>query len=141
MLTRGLPAIAVTGALMTAASTAQAVNCHSFSCFNRALNRMQAKLNRDDQLLSAIAKCFQEYPVGIFGNRDGSFGYSYNDGTKTFNTTALDASLSGDPVNAWLFGDKCNSTKTATAHISSGASAAFAPWAPVASWPSPLLRP
>ena len=144
---RALPAIAVTGAVMSTGATAQAVNCNSFACFNRAVNTLQAKLNRDDKalkldtrLLSALAGCLQEYPVAIFGNRDGSFGYTYNDGTMTFQTTALDASLKGDAVNAWLFGDKCNTHQTA-ASVSTRVFGSFGPVAPQALWPAPELRP
>jgi hypothetical protein len=145
---RALPVIAVTGAVMSTGATAQAINCNSFGCFNRALNRMQTKLNRDDRalkidtrVLGALVSCLQEYPVAIFGNRDGSFGYTYNDGTTTFNTTALDASLSGDPVNAWLFGDKCNTHQTAARNVSARVFGSFGPVAPQALWPAPELRP
>lgn len=92
-------------------------------------------------MLGSLVGCLQEYPVGIFGDRDGSQGYTYFDGTMTFNTTALDASLSGDPVSAWFFGDKCNRTKTAAARISSRVSAVLGPVAPQASWPPPQARP
>ena len=148
IIRRALPVIAVTAAVMGTGATAQAVNCNSFGCFNRTLNRLQAKLNRDDKalkvdtrVLSALASCLHEYPVAIFGNRDGSQGYTYNDGTMTFQTTALDASLKGDPVNAWLFGDECNTHQTAATSVSARVFGSFGPVAPQALWPAPELRP
>jgi len=140
-LRRALPVIAVTGAVMSTGATAQTVNCHSFACFNRTVTRLQSKLKRDDHELRVLATCLQEDPVVIFGNRDGSQGYVYNNGTMTFNTTGLDASLSGDPVSAWFLGDRCNRATTAAADASARVFGAFGPIAPQASWPTPELRP
>ena len=60
--------------------------------------------------------CIGEEPVSQYGDPAGTFGYSFTgDGMTYFNSTALDATASGDPVDAWFVVDSCNTTPTASA--------------------------
>jgi hypothetical protein len=62
--------------------------------------------------------CFTEVPVTEYGDPSGTSGYSFtSDGVTFFNTTALDVTAAGDPVDAWVLADSCNTTTTATAAV------------------------
>ncbi len=67
--------------------------------------------------------CIAEVPVSEYGEPGGAYGYVWDTGTETFDTTALDVPYPGEGVGAWFLIDKCNGAKTATV---SGAGSAFA---------------
>jgi hypothetical protein len=62
---------------------------------------------------STLATCLAEAPVTEYGDPSGTFGYEYDNGSATLDTTALDGTASGDPVSAWILYDQCNTTPTA----------------------------
>jgi hypothetical protein len=111
---------AVVGAIAVPAS-AQAYNCHSWKCVNKALNKMQKQVTFDNRAVGVLLNCIAEVPFTSYGDPKGTFGYSYSkDGSTTHYTTALDLTYSGDAVGAWMLADSCNSKKTASiarAHV------------------------
>jgi hypothetical protein len=112
---------AIVGAIALPAS-AQAYNCHSWKCVNKALNKMQKQVTLDNKAVGILLNCIAEVPFTSYGDPKGAFGYSYSkDGTTSHYTTALDITYSGDPVGAWMLADSCNSKKTASiAHAHMG---------------------
>jgi hypothetical protein len=105
---------AIVGAIAVPAS-AQAYNCHSWKCVNKALNKMQKQVTFDNKAVGVLLNCIGEVPFTSYGDPKGTFGYSYSkDGTAKSYTTALDLTFSGDTVGAWMLADSCNSKKTAS---------------------------
>lgn len=111
---------AVVGAIAVPAS-AQAYNCHSWKCVNKALNKMQKQVTFDNRAVGVLLNCIAEVPFTSYGDPKGTFGYAYSkDGTTNHYTTALDLTFSGDAVGAWMLADSCNSKKTAIARAHVG---------------------
>jgi hypothetical protein len=106
-------------ASIVGASSAHAVNCHSFACLNRAVNKLQKQVKTDTTALAVLATCLNEMPVSDYGTPP-SAGYVYDPGggQATYHVSALDVTDQGDTVGAWVIYDKCNTTPTATAALS-----------------------
>ena len=76
--------------------------------------------------------CFTDTPITQYGDPSGTFGYQFtSDGATFVDTTALDVTAPGDPVDAWAVIDSCNTTPTASAAVQShsGSLAHIAPHA------------
>jgi hypothetical protein len=145
---RKLSIAIVSGAFALSAAPATAA-CHKVACVNgrvaslqgqvktlkqqlggvvNKLNSALTALNADTNALTSLKSCLRELPVTVYGAPQGTFGYVYNDGTKTFQTTALDATFQGDSVSAWILDDACNPATTAAADGARGVLAPPAPW-------------
>lgn len=106
-----LSALVIAGAF-TIVSTAQA-QC-GLGCLNHKITVLQRTVRADTRALTAVATCFAEHPVTLYGDPSGTFGYVFDQGNGlTFDTTALDATQTGDSVSAWLLYDQCNTAVTA----------------------------
>lgn len=131
----GMLVIVVAGFALTSAASASATvtwpaKCTTMSCVNDHLNSLknitaaQAKtittLNTRVATLTTrlnnLTGCLAEAPLTEYGSTNGSQGYWYsNDAVlaDAFPTTAVDFTTTGDPVDAWVFVDECNTQTTA----------------------------
>jgi hypothetical protein len=123
--------LAVLCSLAFGASGTQAkfANCHNFACVNKKLNKLH---KQEQQTAALVNNCERVAPVTVYGDPAGSFGYVFNnnDGTGTFFTSALDFTVTGDPISAFMIVDVCQGKAKAGGGF---------PLAPVPSGP-PLSR-
>lgn len=98
----------------------------SVSSLGSRLTGDEGTLSTVNQFVGTLKNCLSEVPITDYGDPNGTFGYVYDQGGgSTFDTTALDATASGDSVSAWVLSDQCalasNPTASAsTAHIRFG---------------------
>jgi len=59
-----------------------------------------------------LEKCLYEAPFTEYGDPEGTFGYHYNTGTEEIETSALDITEEGGPIDAWFIFDACNPQTT-----------------------------
>jgi hypothetical protein len=99
----------------------------------------ETTIKDDDQELQTLVGCLAEVPLSQYGDPSGTFGYVFNPsgGGTTFNTTALDVTITGDPVGGWALFDGCNRTKTAAGIRRSQG---IAPALPLSSFQRPQAR-
>jgi outer membrane murein-binding lipoprotein Lpp len=93
------------------------------------LNTQVQSLNTQVQKLNTDNACIQR----VSGTQ--YFGYNYTSPSGSFNTTALDFTESGDPIDAWLLAIPPGTCGTATSRIAGAdrATGAFQPWQPAGS--------
>jgi outer membrane murein-binding lipoprotein Lpp len=116
----------------------------STKCLTKKINKLQSQvgtlnaqvqsLNTEVQTLNTDNACIQRLSVTQY------FGYDYTSPSGSFNTTALDFTEPGTPIDAWLLAippGTCGTatSKTAAASLATGA---FQPWQPVG---PPQLKP
>jgi outer membrane murein-binding lipoprotein Lpp len=90
------------------------------------LNTQVQSLNTQVQKLNTDNACIQRASVTQY------FGYDYTSPSGSFNTTALDFTESGDPIDAWLLAIPPGTCGTATSRTAGAdrATGAFHPWQP-----------
>ena len=111
----------------------------STKCLSKKINKLQSQvgalnaqvqsLNTQVQTLNTDNACIQRVSVTQY------FGYDYTSPSGPFNTTALDFTESGDPIDAWLLAippGTCGTAASRTAGASL-ATGAFQPWQPAGS--------
>jgi outer membrane murein-binding lipoprotein Lpp len=111
----------------------------STKCLTKKINKLQSQvgalnaqvqsLNTQVQKLNTDNACIQRASVTQY------FGYNYTSPSGPFNTTALDFTESGDPIDAWLLAIPPGTCGTATSRIAGAslAAGAFQLWQPAGS--------
>ena len=111
----------------------------STKCLTKKINKLQSQvgalnaqvqsLNTQVQTLNTDNACIQRASVTQY------FGYNYTTPSSSFNTTALDFTEPGDPIDAWLLAIPPGTCGTATSRTAdaSHATGAFQPWQPAGS--------
>jgi hypothetical protein len=126
---------------LAAAGGAQA-SCHSIGCLSGQIRALTNRVHHDEQVASAnagvfnhLVGCLKEVPATRYGDASGSFGYAFDPGggRPGFDTSALDVTLSGGTVSAWVLYDGCNTTVTTAIRHAQSARPSGNPIAPEAS--------
>jgi outer membrane murein-binding lipoprotein Lpp len=104
----------------------------STKCLTKKINKLQSQvgtLNAQVQKLNTDNACIQRASVTQY------FGYNYTSPSGPFNTTALDFTESGDPIDAWLLAIPPGTCGTATSRVAGAslAAGAFRLWQPAGS--------
>jgi outer membrane murein-binding lipoprotein Lpp len=108
----------------------------STKCLTKKINKLQSQvgtlnaqvqsLNTQVQALNTSNACIQRASVTQY------FGYNYTSPSSSFNTTALDFTEPGTPIDAWLLAIPPGTCGTATSRTAASlAAGAFQPWQPV----------
>lgn len=115
--------LAVAIAALGAAATADAKPCNlacltkQVKTLTKQVKTLSKEVQSDTTSIGVLQDCVQEVGVTSYGDGEtGTFGYSYNpgDGTAPYLTSAMDATNPGDPVDAWMLVDGCNTKITAS---------------------------
>src|SRR5215208_5343444 len=86
----------------------------STKCLTKKIKKLQSQvesLNTQVQKLNTDSACIQRASVTQY------FGYDYTSPSGSFNTTALDFTELGDPIDAWLLAIPPGTCGTATSRI------------------------
>lgn len=68
-----------------------------------------ASLDPATKFVKALETCLFEAPFTQYGDPEGSFGYLFKEeGGTEIETSALDITAEGDPIDAWFILDACN---------------------------------
>ena len=108
----------------------------SVTCLNRKVKQLSSALIRAEKAIVSLSKtvtqqgqvinglaaqnaqtktifeCLFEAPVTQYGDSGGAFGYLFDTGTETVDTTALDITEKGDPIDAWFIFNACETQTT-----------------------------
>jgi len=79
-----------------------------------------AGLTQATKFVKFLEECLFEAPLTQYGDPAGTFGYHFNTGTEELETSALDVTVEGDPIDAWFVFDACNPQTTLSLNGASG---------------------